>query len=108
MIPASTSLRLRADLRIFPVNASVLYPGTSNCGCVDALPHQLPYVRSGHVQLLLSQDCYGYGFKALEHLVNKLHLKKEPASPLDNSPLTPVGRENVEAFAKNWEKWLPK
>jgi len=27
---------------------------------------------------------------------------------MDNTPLTLVGKDNVEAFAKNWEKWLPK
>ena len=93
---------------LFTDNALKWQPGTVKCVCVDALPQQLPYVRSGHVQLLLSQDVYGYGYKSVEHLVNKLHLKKEPSSALDNSPLTPVTRDNVDAFARNWEKWLPK
>jgi ribose transport system substrate-binding protein len=75
---------------------------------VDALPQQLDYVRSGHVQLLLSQDVYGYGYKAVEHLVNKIHLDREPADAIDNTPLTAVTPENVETFAKNWEKWLPR
>src|SRR5258705_4512352 len=83
-------------------------PGTIKCVAVDALPPELRYVRSGHVQLLLSQDVYGYGHRAVEHLVNKLHFKKEPARVIDDSPLTPVTKENVDAFAKNWEKWLPK
>jgi ribose transport system substrate-binding protein len=75
---------------------------------VDALPQELGYVRDGHVQLLLSQDVYGYGYKSVEMLINKIHLKKNPASAIDNSALTPVTAENVEAFAKNWEKWLPR
>lgn len=83
-------------------------PGTIKCVCVDALPQQLKYVRSGHVPLLLSQDVYGYGYKSVEHLVNKVHLKKNPANVIDNSPLTPVSKDNLEDFAKNWEKWLPK
>ena len=65
-------------------------------------------VGSGHVQLLLSQDVYGFGYKGVEHLVNKLRLKKDPANPIDNTPLTAVTKTNVEEFAKNWEKWLPK
>ncbi len=33
---------------------------------------------------------------------------KAPAAAKDVSPLVPVTKENVDAFAKNWEKWLPK
>lgn len=83
-------------------------PGTVQCVSVDALPPQLDYVRSGHVQILLSQDVYGYGYHAVERLVEKLHLKKDPAGAVENSELTAVTKQNVEAFAKNWETWLPK
>lgn len=92
---------------LFTDNALKWQPGTVKCVCVDALPQQLGYVRSGHVPLLLSQDVYGYGYHSVEHLINLLHLKKSPAQVLDNSALTPVTRDNVEAFALNWEKWLP-
>ena len=93
---------------LFTDNALRWSPGTVKCVAVDALPPELAYVRSGHVQLLLSQDVYGYGHRAVEHLVNKVHFKKESARVLDSTPLTPVTRDNVEAFGKNWEKWLPK
>jgi ribose transport system substrate-binding protein len=93
---------------LFTDNALRWSPGSVACVSVDALPAELQYVRSGHVQLLLSQDVYGYGYRAVEHLVNKIHFKKEPAKVLDDTPLTPVTKENVDAFAKNWEKWLPK
>jgi ribose transport system substrate-binding protein len=82
--------------------------GTVQCVSVDALPPQLDYVRSGHVQVLLSQDVYGYGYQAVERLVEKLHLKKDPAAVIANTELTAVTAANVEAFAKNWEKWLPR
>jgi ribose transport system substrate-binding protein len=65
-------------------------------------------VRSGHVQLLLSQDVYGYGYRSVEHLIHKVHFKKSPVRAIENSPLIVVSKENVEAFARNWEKWLPK
>ena len=68
----------------------------------------LAYVRSGHVEMLLAQDVYGYGQRSVMHLVNKLHLKKNPASPQDVTPLIAVTKANVEEYAKNWEKWLPK
>ena len=93
---------------LFTDNALRWSPGTVKCVAVDALPPELAYVRSGHVQLLLSQDVYGYGHRAVEHLINKLHFKKDPPRVLDSTPLTAVTKENVEAFAKNWEKWLPK
>jgi ribose transport system substrate-binding protein len=84
-------------------------PGTVQCVSVDALPPQLVYVRSGHVQMLLWQDVHGYGYRAVERLIGKLHLKEPPPkSPIENTELTPVTRDNVEAFARNWEKWLPR
>jgi ribose transport system substrate-binding protein len=83
-------------------------PGTVKCVSVDALPPELVYVRSGSVQMLLSQDVYGYGYRAVELLVGKLHLKKSAPVMIENSVLTEVTSENVDAFAKNWEKWLPK
>ena len=106
--PDITGWGLLGGWPLFTDNALRWPPGSIKCVCVDALPPQLPYVRSGHVQLLLSQGVYDYGHRAVEHLVNKIHFKKSPERVLDNTPLTPVTRENVEAFAKNWEKWLPK
>jgi len=60
------------------------------------------------VQLLLAQQCYEWGYRSVEHLVNKVHFKKNPSSVKDVSPLVPVTRANVDEYAKNWEKWLPK
>jgi len=93
---------------LFTDHALKWSPGTIKCVSVDALPPELVYVRSGHVQVLLSQDVYGYGYRAVEILVEKIHLKKNPATVVENSRLTEVTGENVDAFAKNWEKWLPK
>ncbi len=106
--PEITGWGLLGGWPLFTDDALKWKPGTIKCVCVDALPQQLGYVRSGHVPLLLSQDVYGYGYKSVEHIINKVHLKKKPVSALDNFPLTPVSITNVEAFAKNWEKWLPK
>jgi ribose transport system substrate-binding protein len=83
-------------------------PGSIFCVAVDALPPELAYVRSKHVQMLLSQDVYGYGYNSIARLVEKIHLKKKIAGPIENTPLTPVTLQNVDAFAKNWEKWLAK
>ena len=106
--PDITGWGLLGGWPLFTDNALRWSPGTIKCVSVDALPQELRYVRSGHVQLLLSQDVYGYGYHAVEHLINKLHFKKDPARTIDDSPLTAVTKGNVEEFAKNWEKWLPK
>lgn len=83
-------------------------PGTVKCVSVDALPAQLQYLRSGHVQVLLAQKVFEWGYKSVEHLINKIHLRKDPPQEKDISELVRVTRENVDEFAKNWEKWLPK
>src|SRR6266404_3265062 len=93
---------------LFTANALKWPPGTVKCVAVDALPPELAYLRSGHVQLLLAQQVYEWGYRSVEHLVNKIHLKKEPPSLRDVSRLVPVTREKADEFAKNWEKWLPK
>lgn len=93
---------------LFTDSALKWQPGTVKCVSVDALPPELAYIRSGHVQLLLGQQCYEWGYRSVEHLFAKVHFKKNPASAVDVSPLTPVSKANVEMYAKNWDKWLPK
>jgi ribose transport system substrate-binding protein len=83
-------------------------PGTVKCVSVDALPQQLTYLRSGHVQMLLAQQCYEWGNRSVELLIDKIHFKKNPGTVKDVSELIPVTKDNVDAFAKNWAKWLPK
>jgi len=106
--PDITGWGLLGGWPLFTDNALRWTPGAIKCVSVDALPQELRYVRSGHVQLLLSQDVYGYGYRAVEHLVNKLHFKKDPPRAIDDTPLTAVTKDNVEEFSKNWAKWLPK
>jgi len=93
---------------LFTDNALKWQPGTVKCVAVDALPPELAYIRSGHVQLLLAQQCYEWGYRSVEHLLNKVHFKKDPSSVKDVSPLVPVSKANVDEYAKNWDKWLPK
>jgi ribose transport system substrate-binding protein len=93
---------------LFTDNALKWQPGTVKCVSVDALPPELAYLRSGHVQLLLAQQVYEWGYRSVEHLINKIHLKKDPATVRDVSALVPVTKETADEFARNWEKWLPK
>src|SRR2546421_402221 len=93
---------------LFTDNALKWTPGTVKCVSVDALPPQLAYLRSGHVQLLLAQQVYEWGYRSVEHVINKIHLRNDPSIVNEVSALIPVTRENVDEFARNWEKWLPK
>lgn len=93
---------------LFTDNALKWPPGTVKVVSVDALPAQLAYLKSGHVQLLLAQQVFEWGYRSVEHIINKVHFKKDPASVRDISQLVPVTKENLDEFSKNWEKWLPK
>ena len=93
---------------LFTEKALKWQPGTVKCVSVDALPICLNYLRSGHVQVLLAQQCYQWGYRSVELLLDKVHFKKSPAAVKEVSPLERVTKENVEAYAKNWDKWLPK
>jgi ribose transport system substrate-binding protein len=93
---------------LFTANALPWPPGKVKVVSVDALPAQLPYLKDGHVQLLLAQDCYGWGHKSVELLLDKIVKNKVPPQPRVIDPLTAVTKENADEYAKNWEKWLGK
>lgn len=92
---------------LFTENALKWQPGTVACVSVDALPAQLAYIRSGHVPVLLAQQCYQWGYRSTELLIAKIVEKKNPPAVKEISALIPVTKDNVEEFGKNWEKWLP-
>lgn len=83
-------------------------PGTVKCVSCDALPKQLTYLRDGHVQMLLAQDCYGWGHKTVEILLDKIINNKNPSQTKIPNPLTEVTKDNVEQFSGFWDKWLKK
>lgn len=93
---------------LFTTDALKWTPGSIKVVSCDALPAQLNYVKSGHVDTLFAQDCYGWGYKSVEMILEKVLNGKvpEPARVVD--PLTEVTRTNVDAFGQNWAKWLAK
>jgi ribose transport system substrate-binding protein len=93
---------------LFTANALKWPPGSIKVVAADALPAQLDYIRSGHVAALFAQDCYGWGTKSVEVLLEKIVNKQDPPNPNIVDPLTRVTKENVNEFAHNWEKWLGK
>jgi ribose transport system substrate-binding protein len=92
---------------LFTENALKWQPGTVQCVSVDALPAQLAYIRSGHVPVLLAQQCYAWGHRSVELLIEKIVEKKNPPAVKEVSALIPVTKDTVDEFAKNWAKWLP-
>lgn len=83
-------------------------PGEVKIVAVDALPAQLKYAEKGIAQVLLAQRVHQWGYRSVELLIDKLHNGKSPSSPIDKAELDRVTAENVQDYAKNWDKWLPK
>jgi ribose transport system substrate-binding protein len=106
--PDITGWALIGGWPLFTDNALKWEPGTVKCVSVDALPAELQYLKSGHVQILLAQRVYEWGYHSVELIIDKIHFHKDPAALKDVSDLIPVTKDNVAAFARNWEKWLPK
>jgi ribose transport system substrate-binding protein len=81
-------------------------PGDIKVVSVDALPAQLTYLESGHVQTLLAQNCYMWGYTSVDLLLKKILKNEEPAEIRIIDPLTPVTSANLKEFQANWSKWL--
>ncbi|MGA2497074.1 MAG: substrate-binding domain-containing protein [Tepidisphaeraceae bacterium] len=103
---------------LFTANALKWEPGTVKVVAVDALPQQLPYLKSGHVAVLLAQDCYGWGYKSVDMLLTKIVNGKDPEGMDSKStdpakhrrvdPLAKITKDTADEFGKNWDKWLGK
>ena len=73
-----------------------------------ALPAQLGYVKDGSVEALLAQDCYGWGTKSIEILLDKIVKNQSPPDVKVIDTLTLVTQEHVDYYGENWKKWLKK
>jgi ribose transport system substrate-binding protein len=102
-------------------------PGSIKVVSCDALPKQLTYLKSGYVNELISQDCYGWGHRSVEIVVDKILNNKDPdgmdpTTHVVANPLTLVTKDApdpnlqvepntkrmaVDEFASYWDKWLP-
>ncbi len=91
---------------LFTKNAIRWKPGAVKVVAVDALPAQLSYLESGHVQTLFAQDCYGWGHKSVDLLLAKIVKGETPKDVRIIDPLVRVTKENAAEYRKNWDKWL--
>jgi ribose transport system substrate-binding protein len=71
----------------------------------DALPPQWPYLRDGYVEAYYSQDPYGFGYEAVRVIVEKALEGKDPENRIAKPP-TRVTKENLDAFAEEWNERL--
>jgi ribose transport system substrate-binding protein len=53
-------------------------------------------------------NCFQYGYKSVEILLDKIVKNKTPKDPLIYAPLTPVTEKNANEWSVNWNKWLLK
>ncbi len=106
--PEITGWAMIGGWPLFTKNALKFAPGTIKVVSVDALPAELDYLRDGHVQMLLAQQCYQWGYQGVSLLVDDIINKKRPAQAFVESALIPVSKDNVEAFAKESASWFPK
>jgi ribose transport system substrate-binding protein len=106
--PEITGWAMIGGWPLFTDNALKWEPGTVKVVAVDALPAQLGYLKSGHVQELLAQQVYEWGTTSVDVLYDACANNKKPASTFLKAALIPVTKENVDEFGKNWDKWLGK
>jgi ribose transport system substrate-binding protein len=63
--------------------------------------------RTATVELLLAQDCFGWGHRSVEVLLDKILDGKDPdGGPRLIDPLTSVRAADVPEWERKWEAWL--
>ncbi len=72
---------------------------------IDIVDSELTYVKSGQVQMLVGQNCYGWGTESVKILFDMVHNGKKPAQTIVRAPVDIVTIENVDQFDGMWKKW---
>ncbi len=91
---------------LFTKNALRWQPGEVTVVSVDALPPMLEYLESGHVEVLLAQDCYGWGYESVRLLLDRILEDETPDEERIIAPLQVVTQENADDYLAQWQKWL--
>jgi ribose transport system substrate-binding protein len=69
----------------------------------DTIDPALDLLREGKVQVLLGQKYFGWGSESVK-LLHDIKNGKRPASPIIDSGVDVVTRENVEQYAEQWKR----
>lgn len=103
--PNITGWALIGGWPLFTNNALRWNAGDVKVASVDALPEMINYLDSGHVQVLLAQDCYGWGFQSVKLLLDKIVRDQSPAEDRVIAPLERVTTESAEAYRAKFRQW---
>jgi len=106
--PQITGWAMIGGWPLFTKNALKWSPGSVKCVAVDALRPQLSYLEDGHVNLLLAQQCYEWGYQSVTLLVDKIVNNKTPTAVFVPSPLIPVTKETLADYKKKLDVWMPE
>jgi ribose transport system substrate-binding protein len=83
-------------------------PGEVKVVAGYAVPEELEYIKSGHVQALIGVNCFQSGYKSVELLIDKIMNNHGPANPAIYCKLVRVSKSNLNEWLLNWNKWLMK
>lgn len=72
---------------------------------IDIVDTELAYVKSGQVQMLVGQNCWGWGNESVKILFNAVHNGKKPSPAIVRAPVDIVTKDNVAEFEGMWKKW---
>ena len=89
---------------VFTRNAlAAVDPSKTKVISFDTVESGLALLREGKVQVLLGQKYFGWGSETVK-LLHGIKNGRMPPSPIINSGVDIVTRENVDAYAEQWKK----
>ncbi|MBN2091124.1 substrate-binding domain-containing protein [candidate division KSB1 bacterium] len=71
---------------------------------VDALPVQLPYIKSGIVDVFLGQPTFRWGDVSVRKVVDKIYLKKD-VEEINQMKLIRVWKDNLGGWSRQLRAW---
>ncbi len=89
---------------VFTRNATAaIDPAKTKFISFDTIDPALDLLREGKVQVLLGQKDFGWGAEPVK-LLYQIKQGKMPATPIIDSGVDVVTRENVDQYAEQWKK----
>ena len=81
---------------------------TVKCVAVGLLGDQTRGLHDGHVQMVVSQPFYQWGYRTVERLCLRIVLNRKPAEPMEFASLVLVTPANVGEFERQAAEWVAK
>lgn len=88
-----------------PRLAKELDPKKVKVVAVGALPAQLQFIENGLAPVLLALPTYNWGYVSVQHIVEKVHLKKDVPAILPPMEVVRVTKDNLGTFARQLKTW---